>query len=155
MKNNKMRRLVSIALLAITAIWIVACTNPPEVKTPASPTPAAPASPASSPATSPAGSPAANASAGKVDSLVGHWTGAENASLNITKKGDKFSIEMTGKDGTRSFEGTAKGDAIEFSRNGKTESIKTSTGADTGVKGLEKETNCVVVTKGTEGYCRK
>jgi len=150
-----MRRLVSIALLAITAIWSVACTNPSEVKTPASPSPAAPASPASSPATSPTGSPAANTSAGKVDSLVGRWTGAENASLNITKKGDKFAIEMTGKDGTKSFEGTAKGDAIEFSRNGKTESIKTSTGADTGIKGLEKETNCVVVTKGTEGYCRK
>ncbi|HKP69414.1 MAG TPA: hypothetical protein VJV05_09025 [Pyrinomonadaceae bacterium] len=149
-----MRRLVSIALLAIIATWSIAC-DPPAAKTPASPSPAAPASPASSPATSPTGSPAANATAAKVDSLVGKWTGTENASLEITKKGDKFSIDVTGKDGKKSFEGTAKGDAIEFTRDGKPESIKTSTGADTGVKGLEKETNCVVVTKGTEGYCRK
>ena len=155
MKNNKMRRLGTIALLAISAIWIVACTDNPQVKPPVSPSPAAPASPATSPAGSPSGSPVANATAGKADSLLGRWTGAENASLNITRKGDKFSIEITGKDGTKSFEGTAKGDAIEFNRNGKTESVKASTGAETGVKGLEKEINCVVVTKGTEGYCRK
>jgi len=155
MKNNKMRRLAAIALLAFASVWTVACENTPQVKPPASPSPAAPTSPATSPATSPTGSPAANAAAGKADSLVGQWAGAEKASLNITKKGDKFTIDITGKDGTKSFEGSAKGDIIEFTRNGKTESVKASTGAETGVKGLEKETNCVVVTKGTEAYCRK
>jgi hypothetical protein len=44
---------------------------------------------------------------------------------------------------------------IEFVRNGKTETVKTATGAETGMKGFEKETNCVVVTKGSEGFCRK
>ena len=38
---------------------------------------------------------------------------------------------------------------------GKTETLKASTGVDTGMKGYEKETNCVVVTKGSEGYCKK
>ena len=142
-------------MLAIAAIVMVACTNTPETKVPASPSPAASASPASSPATSPSGSPVANATSGKVDSLVGKWTGSENASLTVAKKVDKFSIEIVGKDGTKSFEGTVKGEAIEFTRNGKTESIKSATGAETGVKGLEKESNCVVITKGAEAYCRK
>ena len=44
---------------------------------------------------------------------------------------------------------------IEFIRNGKTETVKTATGAETGMKGFEKETTCVVVTKGSEGFCRK
>jgi hypothetical protein len=155
MKNNKMRRLVILPLLAIAA-FAIACTNtPPETKPPASPGPAASASPASSPAVSPSGSPAANVTSGKADSLVGKWTASENASLTVAKKGDKFSIEIVGKDGTKSFEGTAKGDAIEFTRNGKTESVKSATGTETGVKGLEKESTCVVVSKGTEGYCRK
>ena len=44
---------------------------------------------------------------------------------------------------------------IEFTRKGKTESVKTATGAETGMKGFEKETNCVVVTKGSEGFCKK
>jgi hypothetical protein len=75
--------------------------------------------------------------------------------LNITKKADKYSIEIANQDGPKTFEGTAKGDAIEFTRNGKTETIKAATGAETGVKDFEKETNCVVVTKGSEGFCKK
>ncbi|MEO8648479.1 MAG: hypothetical protein ABI539_04870, partial [Acidobacteriota bacterium] len=34
------------------------------------------------------------------------------------------------------------------------QTIKASNGAETGMKGFEKETNCVVVTKGTEGFCK-
>jgi len=97
----------------------------------------------------------ATAPAGKADSLVGKWAGSGTASLNVTKKGDKFAIEIVGADGQKTFEGTAKGDAIEFTRNGKTETIKAASGAETGVKGFEKETNCVVVTKGSEGFCKK
>ena len=150
MKTNKLRRL-AIALSAITALAVVACEPKTEVKPPASPAPASSASPA----TSPSGSPAAT-TPGKAESLVGRWSGADAASsLNITKKGDKFSIEITGADGMKSFDGTVKGDAIEFTRNGKAESVKAATGSETGVKALEKETNCVVITKGKEAYCRK
>jgi hypothetical protein len=140
-----------LSVLATTAIGVAACT--PEVKPPASPTPAATASPATSPATSPAASPAANAAT--VDALVGRWPGVEGTYLNISKKGDKYSIEIANLDGPKTFEGTAKGDMIEFTRNGKTETIKAATGAETGMKGFEKETNCVVVTKGSEGFCKK
>lgn len=64
-------------------------------------------------------------------------------------------IEIADLDGPKTYEGTAKGDVIEFTRNGKTETIKAASGADTGMKGFEQESNCVVVTKGKEGFCRK
>lgn len=153
MNINKLRRSVLLSVFATTAIGIAACTNTPEVKPPASPTPASTASPAASPASSPAASPAANAA--KVDALNGRWPGVEGTYLNVSKKGDKYSIEIADLDGPKTFEGTAKGDTIEFTRNGKTEIIKAATGAETGMKGFEKETNCVVVTKGSEGYCKK
>jgi hypothetical protein len=155
MNTNKLRRSVLSLALAVTAIAVVACNTPTEVKPPTAtpaPSPAASSSPAASPVGSPVASPGA---VSKVDSLVGKWPGKEGTYLNITKKGDKYSIEIADLDGPKSFEGTAKGDTIEFTRNGKTEVIKASTGAETGMKGFEKETNCVVVTKGTEGFCKK
>ncbi len=97
----------------------------------------------------------ASVSAGKADALVGRWPGVEGTYLNITKKGDNYSVEIANLDGAKTFDGTAKGDVIEFTRNGKTETIKTASGAETGMKGFEKETNCVVVTKGNEGFCKK
>lgn len=86
---------------------------------------------------------------------MGRWPGKEGTYLNITKKGDKYSIEIANLDGPKTYEGTAKGDTIEFTRNGKTETIKAATGAETGMKDFEKESNCVVVNKGTEGFCKK
>ena len=90
-----------------------------------------------------------------MDALVGRWNGPEGTFLNVTKNGEKYSIEIANLDGPKKFEGAAKGDMIEFTRNGKTESIRAATGAETGMKGFEKETNCVVVTKGSEGFCKK
>ncbi len=131
-----------------------ACTNnAPEVKPPTSPSPVATSSPVSSPSVSP--SPAASVIAGTAESLVGRWSGVEGTYLNVAKKGDKYSIEIANLDGPKTYEGTAKGDMIEFSRNGKTETIKAGSGLETGMKGFEKETNCVVVTKGSEGFCKK
>lgn len=154
MNINKLRRSVLLSALAVTVIAVVACNTPTEVKpsaTPA-PSPAASTSPAASPAGSPAESPGA---VSKVDALVGRWPGKEGTYLNITKKGDKYSIEIANLDGPKTYEGTAKGDTIEFTRNGKTETIKAATGAETGMKDFEKESNCVVVNKGTEGFCKK
>lgn len=143
-----------MSALAVIAIAVVACNTPTEVKPPATPapSPAASTSPAASPASSPSASPGAIS---KVDALVGRWQGKETAFLNITKKGDKYSIEIANLDGPKTYEGTAKGDTIEFTRNGKTETIKAATGAETGMKDFEKESNCVVVNKGTEGFCKK
>ncbi|MEP7149680.1 MAG: hypothetical protein ABI857_12440 [Acidobacteriota bacterium] len=136
-------------ILATMLVATSACSGTPEVKPPASPSPAATASPGASP------SPMANVAAGKADALVGRWAGVEGTYLDITKKGDNYSVEIANLDGAKTYDGKAKDDVIEFTRNGKAETIKTATGSDTGMKGFEKETNCVVVTKGSEGFCKK
>ena len=142
-------------LLATMIVGVAGCDgDKPEAKpVGATPGPAASASPANSPVTAPSGSPVASAT--KLDALTGRWTGEGGAYLNVIKKGDKFSVEIANLDGPKTFEGTAKGETIEFTRNGKTETIKAASGAETGMKGFEKETNCVVVTKGSEGFCKK
>ncbi len=152
--NCKLRRSVLLSILAATAIAAIACDNTSPTKPAVTPgaSPAVSASPAASPAGSPAASPGA---VSKVDSLVGRWPGKEGTYLNITKKGEKYSIEIANLDGPKTFEGTAKGDTIEFTRDGKTEIIKASTGVETGMKDFEKKTNCVVVTKGKEGFCKE
>ena len=150
---------LGFGILLATTLVAAGCspsTPATEVKTPASSTPASSsASPASSPVASPSISPGASSTGSKADALSGRWPGVEGTYLNVTKKGDKYTIEIANLDGPKTYEGTAKGDGIEFIRNGKTETIKAATGAETGMKGFEKETNCVVVTKGSEGYCKK
>lgn len=146
MKNITLRRSALLTVFAISSLALGACTS--DVK-PTAPNTAASASPAASPATSPA------ATVSKVDSMVGKWSGPEGTYLNIAKKGEKYSIEIANLDGPKTYEGTAKGDTIEFTRDGKTETVKTATGAETGMKGFDKETNCLVVNKGKEGFCKK
>jgi hypothetical protein len=113
--------------------------------------------PSASPSQAPVSSPATDAktTAGKADQLVGHWPGAEGSSLKVEKKGEKYEIEIKNLDGSKKYEGTAKGEVIEFSRNGKTETIKAATAEETGMKWLKGEKNCVVITKGSEGYCKQ
>jgi len=137
-----------LASFLVSAVAILGACTQPEVK-PGTNVPSA------SPAASPTGSPAAgNTTVGKADSLVGTWPGVEGTSLKVEKKGDKYEIEIKNLDGSKKFEGTAKGDVIEFTRNGKTETIKTATAEETGMKWLKGEKNCVVITKGSEGFCR-
>jgi len=131
-----------------------ACTNTPEVKPVTAPVTVPSASPAVSPSVSPATDPKAPAE-NKAAALEGKWPGVEGTYLNVTKKGEKYSIEIKDLDKATTFEGTAKGDTIEFTRNGKTESIKPATAEETGMKWLAGEKNCVVITKGKEGYCKK
>lgn len=156
MNTTKLRRSSLLIAVAGFAVAVTGCNNTPSEKpSAASPSPAVSASPVAS--VSPAGSPAASPATGasKTDSLVGRWSGPEGTSLNVAKKGDKYSIDITNLDGTKTFEGTAKGDVIEFTRDGKTQTIKAASGAETGMKGFEKESNCVVINKGSEGFCKK
>mgnify|MGYP003401847594 CR=1 FL=1 len=156
-----MRRLVLTISLAATAAFAAACqpetpvkpsSNTPNQPAPSSPTPAG--SPSTSPSVDPKASPAAPGA--KLAALDGEWTGAEGTKLKVTKNGEKYKVEITGLDKkTESFDGTVKGDTIEFTRKGKTETIKAATAEETGVKSLQAEKNCVVINKGTEGYCRK
>jgi hypothetical protein len=145
-----------LASLVVSGVAALGACQPAETVKPGTNVPAA--SPITSPsqAASPTTSPSNDGKVvvGKADALVGVWPGIEGASLTVAKKGDKYEIEIKAKDGSKKFEGTAKGDAIEFSRNGKTDSIKAATAEETGLKWLKGEKNCVVITKGSEGFCK-
>jgi len=159
MNTIKMRRPVLLTAAALAVFAVAACETKTEVKnqTAGAPGPAATSSPAVSPEV-------ANPSEAALQQMLGRWEGPEGTYLSITdKKGAdgkqqnprKFEIEIKNLDKAEKYEGTAKGKDIEFARNGKMETVKTATGAETGMKGFEKETTCVVVTKGSEGFCRK
>ena len=159
MKTIKLRRPVLLSAMAAAIFAIGACETKTEVKNQptASPSPAVTASPAISPEV-------ANPNEAAIQQLIGKWAGPEGTFITITeKKGAdgkqqlprKFEIEIKDLDKAEKYEGTAKGKDIEFVRKGKTETVKAATGAETGMKGFEKETACVVVTKGSEGFCKR
>ena len=156
MNTLKLRRLFLLVSAATAAVMVGACTTPEAPKAPNT-TPAATQSPATSPEV-------ANPGEAAVQKLLGKWDGPEGTFLSVTEKMGadgkqqlprKFEVEIKDLDKAEKFEGTAKNGAIEFARKGKTETVKAATGAETGMKHLEKETNCVVVTKGSEGFCKK
>ncbi len=153
-----MRRSVLTVFFAALAGVLAACqpTEPPKPNAPAS----SPA-PAASPAV-PGGSPTAADPKTHTDPakglavLEGEWPGKDETSMTITKTGDKYKVAILGKDKrSESFEGTAKGETIEFKRKDKLETIKAATPEETGLKWTQGEKTCIVVTKGSEGYCRK
>jgi hypothetical protein len=152
-----MRRSIVLASVIVSAIAALAACQPTETVKPGTNVPAA--SPITSPSqtASPVSSPVSDGknTVGKADTLVGQWPGVEGTYLKVDKKGDKYEIEIKNLDGSKKYEGTAKGDVIEFSRNGKTETIKAATAEETGMKWLKGEKNCVVITKGSEGYCKQ
>lgn len=160
MNTLKMRRPVLLAVAASAAFLLSACTPAVDNKTTPNtvPSPAVSASPASS-----ASPEVANPGEAAVQKLLGRWEGVEGTYLSLTEKMGtdgkqqlprKFTVEIKNLDKAETFEGTAKNGTVEFTRKGKTETVKAATGTETGMKYLEKETNCVAVTKG-EGFCKK
>jgi hypothetical protein len=89
------------------------------------------------------------------DKWLGRWTGVEGTYLLLSRNGDKYSVEIADLDGPKLYEGVPAGDRIEFKRAGKTESVRATDGKGTGMKWLAREQNCLVVTVGSEGFCRK
>jgi hypothetical protein len=159
MNTTKMRRPVLLTAAAMAIFAVGACETKTEVKnaTAGAPSPAATSSPAISPEV-------ANPTEAALQQMLGRWNGPEGTYIDIAdKKGPdgkqqnprKFEIEIKNLDKAEKYEGTANGKNIEFTRKGKTETVKSATGAETGMKGFEKETTCVVVTKGSEGFCKK
>ncbi|MGI8813408.1 MAG: hypothetical protein ACR2IH_12915 [Pyrinomonadaceae bacterium] len=156
MNTFELGRSVLLTVFTTAAFGLgVACTPTPVPNKPlATPSPMASVSP------SPAVSPAPGNLAG-ADKLAGKWLGPEGTYLSITEKpasnkdaSKKYAVEIKNLDKAETFEGSANGDVIEFTRKGKTETVKAATGVETGMKGFEKETNCVLVTKGSEGFCK-
>lgn len=159
MKKSDMRRPTLLAVFSLAIFVLGACDPKPTDNGTAAGTPTP------SPTRDPANSPeVANPDEAAVQKLIGRWNGPEGIYISINEKKTadgkqqnprKFEIEIANLDGPKKYEGTAKGPAIEFTRNGKTETVRSSTGQETGMKGYEKEASCVVVTKGSEGFCQK
>lgn len=158
MNTLKLRRPFLLATAVTAAFTLGACTTP---EAPKPPTPTSSPTTTQSPAISPE---VANPGEAAVQKLIGKWDGPEGTYLTVTEKMGadgkqqlprKFEVEIKDLDKAEKFEGTAKDRVIEFTRKGKTESVKAATGVETGMKYLEKETDCVVVTKGSEGFCKK
>jgi hypothetical protein len=159
MKTYLLRRSALLTVFAALALGLGAACEPKAENVTVKP--AASPAPSVLPSVSPA-VPATDVKAAGAEKLVGRWTGPEGTYLAVTEKAGTakdapktFTVEIKNLDKAETFEGTAKGDVIEFTRKGKTETVKAATGAETGMKGFEKETNCVVVTKGSEGFCKK
>jgi hypothetical protein len=89
------------------------------------------------------------------DAWLGRWTGVEGTYLELAREGERYVVTIADLDGPRTYEGTAVRDRVEFVRAGRTESIRAASGKDTGMKWLAGETNCLVVTVGSEGFCRR
>lgn len=104
----------------------------------------------------PAQAPAATAPASAdatPDQWLGKWTGPEGTSLDLAGDGDHYSVAIQSLDGPATYEGTGRGDRIEFQRSGRTETIRATSGQETGMKWLAEKADCLTINTG-EGFCR-
>ena len=115
----------------------------------------APPTTAVAPPTTQGPPPSTTLAAGPADAWLGRWNGVEGTYLELARAGDRYAVTIADLDGPRSYEGAAVRGRIEFVREGRTESIRPASGKETGMKWLAGETNCLVVTVGSEGFCRK
>lgn len=84
---------------------------------------------------------------------LGRWNGPEGTFLEIAQRDKDIVITVSDLDGPQFYTGVMKGNYIVFERNGVQETIRPGNGADTGMKWLAQEENCLVIKAG-EGFCR-
>lgn len=89
----------------------------------------------------------------KTERWLGQWNGPEGTSLILSKDGARYVVKINSLDGPATYEGMAVGNRIEFNRNGSTESIRASSGKETGMKWLLEKSDCLTIRQG-EGFCR-
>jgi len=94
-----------------------------------------------------------NGTGAATDAWVGRWTGPEGTYLEIAAAAEAYQITIKDLDAARTFSGEASGDRIEFRRDGTAESIRATTGDETGMKWLAGKKNCLTIKAG-EGFCR-
>ena len=95
----------------------------------------------------------ANGTGAATDAWIGRWNGPEGTYLEIAGAAGAYEITVKDLDAARTFNGAAAGNRIEFRRDGTAESIRATTGDETGMKWLAGKTNCLTINAG-EGYCR-
>jgi len=88
------------------------------------------------------------------DAWTGTWTGPEGTFLQIAGSRGRYEITIKDLDAARSYQGEAAGDRIVFSRDGIEETVRATTGTETGMKWLADKQECLTVRPG-EGYCRR
>jgi hypothetical protein len=89
------------------------------------------------------------------DAWIGKWVGVEGLALDVAA-GDEpgtYRLHIALMDGAKDYAGTADGDVIRFTRDGKPETIRHTSGAETGLKWLAKKIDCLTIKPG-EGFCR-
>jgi len=102
---------------------------------------------------SPKSSPTPSAATNVADQWLGKWVGPEGTYAVLSKKGDKYGVQIHSLDGSATYEGTSVGNRIQFRRNGVTESIHAGNGEETGMKWLLDKKDCLIIKTG-EGFCR-
>ncbi|MET0555176.1 MAG: hypothetical protein ABW221_19190 [Vicinamibacteria bacterium] len=90
----------------------------------------------------------------RAESWLGEWKGVEGTFLRLERKGPGYAVTIANLDGPRTFDATGAGDTVTFTRDGKSETIRATDGAGTGMKWLADRKDCLVVTAGSEGFCR-
>lgn len=90
----------------------------------------------------------------RAESWLGEWKGVEGTFLRLERKGTGYAVIIANLDGPRTFDATGAGDVVTFMREGRSETIRATDGAGTGMKWLADRKDCLVVTAGSEGFCR-
>jgi hypothetical protein len=87
------------------------------------------------------------------DKWLGQWNGPEGTFLRLEGGKGRYEITIQNLDGPRTYQGSAVGAQIQFERNGTKETIRATSGAETGMKWLSDKLDCLTIRPG-EGYCR-
>ena len=126
------------ALIAV-ALLLSACKAP---------SPGASSAPAAPEATT---APAAPAPA--ANTWVGKWIGPEGTFLELSEVDGAYKVTIQSLDGPATYDAVAIEDRVEFQREGTTETIRATSGAETGMKWLLDKKDCLTIKTG-EGFCR-
>lgn len=84
---------------------------------------------------------------------LGRWNGPEGTFLELAREGQGLRVTIQNLDGPKTYAGAVATDHIEFERDGQVESIRATTGRETGMKWLVDKSQCLTVRTG-EGFCR-
>jgi len=86
-------------------------------------------------------------------SWLGKWIGPEGTFLELTGEDGAYRLTIQSLDGPATYDAVAVDDRIEFQRNGAMETIRATSGAETGMKWLLDKKDCLTIKTG-EGFCR-
>ncbi|WP_156678822.1 hypothetical protein [Sphingomonas profundi] len=89
------------------------------------------------------------------DGWVGRWIGVEGLVLQIGagERPGTYRLHIALMDSEGDYTGVADGDSIRFTRNGVSETIRATSGEETGLKWLAEKKDCLTIKPG-EGFCR-